>query len=181
MVGFFMAYFVDSLSGIGLVDQMGNFFCKILLLIAVGGVMLIRKNEDIEKLKKLFDETTFYDKQWQATWQDDSQIISKNKFSFYRITTLGLSLSTPNAPLIASHAVSIVLLHPTINTIDTTRDTTMSRVLNKVAAQREFLLTMFSDMARYEREVPLTSSMHDVLVVSPSEHDRVISHSSFFD
>lgn len=79
MVGFFMAYFVDSLSGVGLVDQMGNFFCKILLLIAVGGVMLIRKNEDIEKLKKLFDETTFYDKQWQATWQDDSQIIPKNK------------------------------------------------------------------------------------------------------
>ncbi|KAK8957026.1 hypothetical protein KSP39_PZI001209 [Platanthera zijinensis] len=79
MVGFFMAYFVDSLSGIGLVDQMGNFFCKILLLIAVGGVMLVRKNEDIEKLKKLFDETTFYDKQWQATWQEDSQIISKNK------------------------------------------------------------------------------------------------------
>ncbi|KAI7743413.1 hypothetical protein M8C21_014040, partial [Ambrosia artemisiifolia] len=73
MVGFFMAYFVDSLTGVGLVDQMGNFFCKTLLFVAVAGVLLIRKNEDIDTLKKLFDETTFYDKQWQATWQDDKK------------------------------------------------------------------------------------------------------------
>ncbi|CAL9052874.1 unnamed protein product [Musa banksii] len=71
MIGFFMAYFVDSLTGIGLVDQMGNFFCKTLLFIAVAGVLLIRKNEDIDTLKKLLDETTFYDRQWQATWQED--------------------------------------------------------------------------------------------------------------
>ncbi|XP_076925487.1 light-harvesting complex-like protein 3 isotype 2, chloroplastic [Bidens hawaiensis] len=73
MVGFFMAYFVDSLTGVGLVDQMGNFFCKTLLFVAVAGVLLIRKNEDIETLKKLIDETTFYDKQWQATWQDEKK------------------------------------------------------------------------------------------------------------
>ncbi|XP_022923520.1 light-harvesting complex-like protein 3 isotype 1, chloroplastic [Cucurbita moschata] len=73
MVGFFMAYFVDSLTGVGLVGQMGNFFCKTLLFIAVVGVLLIRKNEDIETLKKLIDETTFYDKQWQATWQDETK------------------------------------------------------------------------------------------------------------
>ncbi|XP_076884355.1 light-harvesting complex-like protein 3 isotype 2, chloroplastic [Bidens hawaiensis] len=73
MVGFFMAYFVDTLTGIGLVDQMGNFFCKTLLFVAVAGVLLIRKNEDIETLKKLIDETTFYDKQWQATWQDEKK------------------------------------------------------------------------------------------------------------
>ncbi|KAK9095064.1 hypothetical protein Scep_026533 [Stephania cephalantha] len=72
MVGFFMAYFVDSLTGVGLVDQMGNFFCKTLLFVAVLGVLLIRKNEDIDTLKKLFEETTFYDKQWQATWQDEN-------------------------------------------------------------------------------------------------------------
>jgi hypothetical protein len=72
MVGFFMAYFVDSLTGAGLVDQMGNFFCKTLLFAAVAGVLLVRKNEDVESLKKLVDETTFYDRQWQATWQDDS-------------------------------------------------------------------------------------------------------------
>lgn len=72
MIGFFMAYFVDSLTGVGLVDQMGNFFCKTLLFVAVAGVLLVRKNEDIETVKKLIDETTFYDKQWQATWQDES-------------------------------------------------------------------------------------------------------------
>ncbi|XP_015688439.2 light-harvesting complex-like protein 3 isotype 2, chloroplastic [Oryza brachyantha] len=78
MVGFFMAYFVDSLTGVGLVDQMGNFFCKTLLFVAVAGVLLVRKNEDIETVKKLIDETTFYDKQWQATWQDESPSQPKN-------------------------------------------------------------------------------------------------------
>ncbi|CAN6226936.1 unnamed protein product [Urochloa humidicola] len=78
MVGFFMAYFVDSLTGVGLVDQMGNFFCKTLLFVAVAGVLLIRKNEDVESLKKLIDETTFYDKQWQATWQDENTGGPKN-------------------------------------------------------------------------------------------------------
>ncbi|KAF3486748.1 hypothetical protein F2Q69_00056879 [Brassica cretica] len=58
MIEFFMAYFVDSLTGVGLVDQMGNFFCKTLLFVAVAGVLFIRKNEDVDKLKKLFDETT---------------------------------------------------------------------------------------------------------------------------
>lgn len=72
MIGFFMAYLVDSLTGVGLVDQMGNFFCKTLLFVSVAGVLLIRKNEDIETLKKLVKETTFYDKQWQATWQEET-------------------------------------------------------------------------------------------------------------
>ncbi|MED6116390.1 hypothetical protein PIB30_099867 [Stylosanthes scabra] len=72
MIGFFMAYFVDSLTGVGLVDQMNNFLCKTLLFAAVAGVLLIRKNEDVETLKKLWEETTFYDKQWQATWQDQN-------------------------------------------------------------------------------------------------------------
>lgn len=79
MIGFFMAYLVDSLTGVGLVDQMSNFFCKTLLFIAVVGVLLIRKNEDLENLKKLVDETTFYDKQWQATWQDENQSTPKKE------------------------------------------------------------------------------------------------------
>lgn len=78
MIGFFMAYFVDGLTGAGLVDQMGNFFCKTLLLVAVAGVLLVRKNEDIENLKKLIEETTFYDKQWQATWQDENASSNSN-------------------------------------------------------------------------------------------------------
>ncbi|XVE65192.1 hypothetical protein DITRI_Ditri07aG0161300 [Diplodiscus trichospermus] len=76
MIGFFMAYLVDSLTGVGLVDQMGNFFCKTLLFVAVVGVLFIRKNEDLDNLKKLIEETTFYDKQWQSSWQDDTN--SKN-------------------------------------------------------------------------------------------------------
>ncbi|KAG7616372.1 unnamed protein product [Arabidopsis thaliana] len=81
MIGFFMAYFVDSLTGVGLVDQMGNFFCKTLLFVAVAGVLFIRKNEDVDKLKNLFDETTLYDKQWQAAWKndDDESLGSKKK------------------------------------------------------------------------------------------------------
>ncbi|KAJ6706070.1 LIGHT-HARVESTING COMPLEX-LIKE PROTEIN 3 ISOTYPE 1 CHLOROPLASTIC-RELATED [Salix purpurea] len=78
MIGFFMAYLVDSLTGVGLVDQMGNFFCKTLLFVAVVGVLLIRKNEDLETIKKLLEETTFYDKQWQATWQDEISTTPKN-------------------------------------------------------------------------------------------------------
>ncbi|KAK4788490.1 hypothetical protein SAY86_019809 [Trapa natans] len=73
MIGFFMAYLVDSLTGAGLVDQMGNFFCKSLLFVAVVGVLLIRKNEDIESVKKLIEETTLYDKQWQASWLDENK------------------------------------------------------------------------------------------------------------
>ena len=78
MIGFFMAYFVDSLTGVGLVDQLGNFFCKRLLFVAVAGVLFIRKNEDVDKLKKLFDETTLYDKQWQAAWKDGEEDTSSS-------------------------------------------------------------------------------------------------------
>ncbi|KAJ0240605.1 Light-harvesting complex-like protein 3 isotype 2 [Hirschfeldia incana] len=82
MVGFFMAYFVDSLTGVGLVDQMGNFFCKTLLFVAVAGVLFIRKNEDLDKLKGLIEETTLYDKQWQAAWKEpesESSTVSSKK------------------------------------------------------------------------------------------------------
>ncbi|CAH8318368.1 unnamed protein product [Eruca vesicaria subsp. sativa] len=81
MIGFFMAYFVDSLTGVGLVDQMGNFFCKTLLFVAVAGVLFIRKNEDLDKLKGLFEETTLYDKQWQAAWKEPEESSSSTDSS----------------------------------------------------------------------------------------------------
>ncbi|KAK9144717.1 hypothetical protein Sjap_004620 [Stephania japonica] len=56
----------------------GELLCKTLLFVAVLGVLLIRKNEDIETLKKILEETTFYDKQWQATWQDETASSSKD-------------------------------------------------------------------------------------------------------
>lgn len=85
MIGFFMAYLVDSLTGVSLVDQMGNFFCKTLMLVAVVGVLLIRKNEDIQTMKNLFNEITLYDKQWQATWKevdnDSTAVVNNNSKS----------------------------------------------------------------------------------------------------
>ncbi|KAJ4950352.1 hypothetical protein NE237_027184 [Protea cynaroides] len=104
MIGFFMAYLVDSLTGVGLVDQMSNFFCKTLLFVAVVGVLTIRKNEDLENIKKLLEETTFYDKQWQATWQDDSVNGSKD----YGIISFWLhSWSTGNGTFFFNSAVCV--------------------------------------------------------------------------
>ncbi|XP_035538494.1 light-harvesting complex-like protein 3 isotype 1, chloroplastic [Juglans regia] len=69
--GFFMAYLVDALTGLDVVGQTGNFICKAGLLVTVIGVMLFRRTQDFENLKRLADEATFYDKQWQASWQDN--------------------------------------------------------------------------------------------------------------
>ena len=77
MVGFFMTYLVDGLTGVGLVDQMSNFSGKTLMFIGVAGVLLIRKVEDIEFLKKLWEETTLYDKQWQSSWKNEKSSIFK--------------------------------------------------------------------------------------------------------
>ncbi|GAQ86380.1 chlorophyll a b-binding family protein [Klebsormidium nitens] len=70
MVGYAAAWLVDAASGVGLVDQQGSFFGKLLLLLTVVGVLVVRKNEDLTNIKELADEWTFYDKQWQATWKD---------------------------------------------------------------------------------------------------------------
>ena len=72
MVGFFMAYFVDVLTGLDVVGQSGNFICKIGLFATVIGVVLFRQTKSIQDLKNLADEATFYDKQWQASWQDQN-------------------------------------------------------------------------------------------------------------
>ncbi|XP_057829939.2 light-harvesting complex-like protein 3 isotype 1, chloroplastic [Cryptomeria japonica] len=71
MVGFFMTYVVDSLTGVGLVDQMNSFFGKLFLLIAVTGVLFIRNTGDVANLKQIVKEFNLYDKQWRATWQDE--------------------------------------------------------------------------------------------------------------
>lgn len=46
-----------------------SFLGKILLHLVVFGVLLIRSGSDVEKYKNLIDEATFYDKQWNATWE----------------------------------------------------------------------------------------------------------------
>jgi len=72
MIGFFMAYLVESLTGVGLVDQLDSVLGKFFLLITLAGVILIRRNEDVPKLKQFVKEWTLYDDQWQATWQDET-------------------------------------------------------------------------------------------------------------
>ena len=67
-----MAYLVDALTGLFVVGQTGNFICKVGLFVTVISVILLRWIEDFENLKKLADEATFYDKQWQASWQDQN-------------------------------------------------------------------------------------------------------------
>ncbi|KAI3720892.1 hypothetical protein L2E82_31890 [Cichorium intybus] len=72
MIGFFMAYLVDVLTGLDVVGQSGNFICKMGLLATVIGVVLFRQTKSLQDFKNLADEATFYDKQWQASWQDQN-------------------------------------------------------------------------------------------------------------
>ncbi|KAL4450666.1 hypothetical protein ABPG77_001022 [Micractinium sp. CCAP 211/92] len=69
MMGYVLALFVDQLTGVGLLDQQNSFIGKVLLHICVFAILLIRTTSDIDKYKNLVDEATFYDKQWNATWE----------------------------------------------------------------------------------------------------------------
>lgn len=70
MIGYASGWLVDAATGVGLVDQQSSFFGKMLLFISVLGVLAIRKNSDVDTIRSLAEESTFYDKQWQATWKD---------------------------------------------------------------------------------------------------------------
>lgn len=68
-VGYFLALVVDQLTGVGLLDQQNSFLGKLLLHVTVFGVLLLRTTQDFDKYKGLLDEATFYDKQWNASWE----------------------------------------------------------------------------------------------------------------
>ena len=53
MVGYAIAWFVDSLSGWGLVDQQNSFLGKLLLHVAVFAILIFRNVEAIPKYKVL--------------------------------------------------------------------------------------------------------------------------------
>lgn len=72
MVGFFTAYLVDVLTGLDIVGQTGNYICKAGLFVTIVGVVLFRRTQDFKHLKKLVDEATLYDQQWQASWKSQS-------------------------------------------------------------------------------------------------------------
>ena len=69
MVGYLAAGVVDLLGGGGLVDQQESFLGKLALHAVVFGVLLVRNTKDIGTLNGLADEATFYDGQWQKTWE----------------------------------------------------------------------------------------------------------------
>jgi hypothetical protein len=71
MVGYAAGYLVDSATGYGLVDQQSSFLGKLLIFFTILGVLLIRKDSDVANIRTIIKESTFYDKQWQATWKDD--------------------------------------------------------------------------------------------------------------
>ncbi|GLC39004.1 hypothetical protein PLESTB_001772400 [Pleodorina starrii] len=68
MMGYVLALFVDSLTGAGLLEQQESFLGKLALHICVFAILLVRSSADLDKYKGLIDEATFYDKQWNATW-----------------------------------------------------------------------------------------------------------------
>ncbi|EEF51638.1 transcription factor, putative [Ricinus communis] len=72
MVGFFMSYVVDALTGLDMVGQAGNLVCKAGLLVTVISIILLRRTEDFKNLRNLADEATLYDKQWQSSWKDQN-------------------------------------------------------------------------------------------------------------
>lgn len=72
MVGFFMAYFVDGLTGMGVVDQTGNSLCKACFITVVAGIVIFRGTQDFGNIRRLIKEFTLYDKQWQATWKESN-------------------------------------------------------------------------------------------------------------
>lgn len=75
MVGFFMAYVVDALTGLGMVGQTGNFVFKAGVFLTVFGVIFFRQTQDFDNLRKLANEATLYDKQWKSTWEDQEKEI----------------------------------------------------------------------------------------------------------
>lgn len=68
MMGYIMALWVDQASGVGLAEQQDSFFGKVLLHVVIFGCLFIRETSQLEDFKTLFDEATFYDKQWNETW-----------------------------------------------------------------------------------------------------------------
>jgi len=74
MVGFLMCYLWDMVSGEDLITMTDHFWFKILMLGTFAFCGFVRKFEDLDQLKKLVDEATFYDGQWQATWNEGAPL-----------------------------------------------------------------------------------------------------------
>ena len=71
MVGYAFAYLIDAAGGAGLVDLHQSFLGKTAIFLTVAFCLTVRRLEDLDTLEVLADEATFYDKQWNATWEGE--------------------------------------------------------------------------------------------------------------
>jgi len=79
MIGFFAAYMVDLTTGVSIVDATNSFWGHCFMGLTFLGVMLVRRTEDLDNLKELANEATFYDRQWSATWDGVERPSEKQK------------------------------------------------------------------------------------------------------
>jgi len=70
MIGFAAAWFLDCTTGFGLKELMASGIGQFAFFATVSGIALVRRLEDLETLKALVSEATFYDNQWNETWKD---------------------------------------------------------------------------------------------------------------
>ena len=70
MVGYACAYLIDAAGGAGLVDLHNSFLGKTAIFATIIFVTLIRSLDDLDTLKDLAEEATFYDKQWNESWEN---------------------------------------------------------------------------------------------------------------
>jgi len=69
MMGYVLALFIDKLTGAGLLEQQNSFLGLLALHVTVFAILIIRQSADLDKYKGLLEEATFYDKQWNASWE----------------------------------------------------------------------------------------------------------------
>jgi hypothetical protein len=69
MVGYLFAYLIDAATHTGLVELHDSFLGKTAIFATVMFVCFVRQLSDLDNLKVLADEATFYDKQWQQSWE----------------------------------------------------------------------------------------------------------------
>ena len=79
MIGFATGYLVDLATHAGLVSQTDNFFGKTFMFLTFIGCAFVRNTKDLEGYKGLLNEATFYDKQWNATWEGFDRPSEKEK------------------------------------------------------------------------------------------------------
>jgi len=78
MVGYLFAYLIDAATNTGLVELHDSFLGKTAIFVTVLFVCFVRQLSDLDNLKVLADEATFYDKQWQQSWEGVERPSEKN-------------------------------------------------------------------------------------------------------